>query len=147
MKQSWRFGQGFTLVELIVAIAILAIGATIAAPAMTGYVEQYRLEDSARSLAEKLSTAKTQAITNRRKVSLNLNQTGTESSTNLYWSPTTSTSYETRSILKIDYLPTGKANLIGTTELKICDAAKSKSRTVSISFMGVVTIGKQVASC
>jgi prepilin-type N-terminal cleavage/methylation domain-containing protein len=42
-RQSHHLGQGYTLVELMIAIAVLSILTAIAIPAYTGYVRESRL--------------------------------------------------------------------------------------------------------
>ena len=54
--------SGFTLVELIITIAILAIIALMAAPSFTIMYSRQKLESSARELVMKISEARSQAV-------------------------------------------------------------------------------------
>ncbi|OEY93505.1 prepilin-type N-terminal cleavage/methylation domain-containing protein [Acinetobacter proteolyticus] len=54
--------SGFTLVELIITIAILAIIALMAAPSFTTMYSRQKLESSARELVMKISEARSQAV-------------------------------------------------------------------------------------
>ena len=54
--------QGFTLVEMMVVVAIMAILTALAAPSFVGTVERYRVSTVADQLASALSLAQTEAI-------------------------------------------------------------------------------------
>ncbi|MEJ8517869.1 prepilin-type N-terminal cleavage/methylation domain-containing protein, partial [Acinetobacter baumannii] len=54
--------EGFTLVELMVTIAVMAIIALMAAPSMSNLLESKRLDANQRDLINTLSEAKSQAI-------------------------------------------------------------------------------------
>lgn len=54
--------SGFTLVELIITIAILAIIALMAAPSFATMYSRQKLESSARELVMKISEARSQAV-------------------------------------------------------------------------------------
>ena len=54
--------KGFTLVELIVTLAVLAIIAVMAAPSFATMYTRQKLESSAREIAMKVSEARSQAV-------------------------------------------------------------------------------------
>lgn len=81
-----RNNRGFTLVELIVTLAVLAIIATMAAPSFGNLVAEKRLESDARELALTLGEVRAQATALRRVIILKF-QKGTSSSTVFYWTP------------------------------------------------------------
>lgn len=54
--------KAFTLIELIVTIAILAIIAVMAAPSFADMITRKKLESSAREIAMKVSEARSQAV-------------------------------------------------------------------------------------
>ncbi|ENW97682.1 pilus assembly FimT family protein [Acinetobacter sp. NIPH 298] len=57
--------KAFTLIELIVTIAVLAIIALMAAPSFSDMITRKKLESSAREVAMKISEARSQAVTLR----------------------------------------------------------------------------------
>ena len=94
-KFIWGYGdegitpqEGFTLVELIVTIAVMAIIAMMAAPSMSNLLESKRLDTNQRDLISTLSEAKSQAVLGRQNVSVNLNSAASNTATLLNWQPT-----------------------------------------------------------
>lgn len=77
--------EGFTLVELIVTIAVMAIIAMMAAPSMSNLLESKRLDTNQRDLISTLSEAKSQAVLGRQNVSVNLNSAASNTATSLNW--------------------------------------------------------------
>ena len=63
---------GFTLVELMIVIAVMGILAAIAAPSYQTYMAQRRLNGAARHLAMHLMQARSQAIATYKKNIVNL---------------------------------------------------------------------------
>lgn len=64
--------DGFTLVELMIVIAVIGILAAIAAPSYQTYMAQRRLNGAARHLAMHLMQARSQAITTNKQIIVNL---------------------------------------------------------------------------
>jgi prepilin-type N-terminal cleavage/methylation domain-containing protein len=60
--RSYRTDQGFTLVELIVIVAILGIVAAIAAPSWLTLLTRQRLYDARANALDKIREAQTQAV-------------------------------------------------------------------------------------
>lgn len=54
--------QGFTLMELLVTLAIVAIVSAIAAPSFTGVIERQRVSSAADSLRSSIELARSEAI-------------------------------------------------------------------------------------
>lgn len=80
-----RKEQGFTLIELMITIAILAIIATMAAPSMGNLLEKQRFQKKERDLMSIFTQAKSQAILKRTNLSLNLNSTAGNTDTTINW--------------------------------------------------------------
>lgn len=57
-----RFNQGFTLIELMVAISLLAVLAALAAPAMGDFIVRQRVASQAGDLALAMALARSEAI-------------------------------------------------------------------------------------
>ena len=78
--------KGFTLIELMVSIAIFVVIAMIAAPQFGDLIEQRKLDHSARELSYVLTDARAKATTTRKKVTIKF-ASGVNSATTLYWVP------------------------------------------------------------
>lgn len=133
-------GNGFTLIELMVTIAVLAIIAMMAAPSFGTMLNTQNLNKSSRELTAVLSQARSKAALERRQVTVQLNSTAANTINQLNWSPTGQARLNTRPI-SIVFLPNGLIqNAVGNTVFTICDHATSPkhSKTISISRMGVI---------
>lgn len=81
-----RRSLGFTLIELMVTIAVLAVIATMAAPSFGNLVAEKKLDRDARDLALTLSDARGQAAALRKQITIKF-KAGTNTSTTYYWIP------------------------------------------------------------
>ncbi|QER38440.1 prepilin-type N-terminal cleavage/methylation domain-containing protein [Acinetobacter suaedae] len=149
---------GFTLIELMVTIAVLAIVATMAAPAFNNMVLTQGLNKSTQTLVSTFNEARAKAVLERRaiKVELKSDSIGipnVNTATQLNWQP------ESKSVLKSTSPTALLFNLNGGVCItdnstppacqrvvdanmdifEICEkAGGSKSKKVSISKMGTV---------
>ena len=69
---------GFTLIELMITIAILAIIATMAAPSFNNLVSEQKMNRSVRELVLAINQAKSQAALKKTSVALCLNRTNSD---------------------------------------------------------------------
>jgi len=90
--------EGFTLIELMVTIAVMAIIAMMAAPSMSNLLESKRLDTNQRDLISTLSEAKSQAVLGRQNVSVNLNSAASNTATSLNWQPTSNNTLTLKNI-------------------------------------------------
>jgi prepilin-type N-terminal cleavage/methylation domain-containing protein len=67
---------GFTKVELLVVISIIAISTSFALPAFSGWLPAYRLKGAVRDLYSNLQLAKSAAIRDRGQCAVRFNRTG-----------------------------------------------------------------------
>lgn len=70
--------KGFTLIELMITIAVLAIIATMAAPSFGNLVSEQKLNGSIRELVLAINQAKSQAALMKTSVALCLNRTNSD---------------------------------------------------------------------
>lgn len=141
--------QGFTVVELIITILILALLATLAAPTFSNMIRQYNLERSMMELNMLLSKARSTAVTTRQIVTVHLGQEQQDTSHTKYWMPKGQVTYSATSNQFV-FLATGHVKSSVNTNIShgftdfsvmLCDAEKSKANlavTITLSYFGAV---------
>lgn len=67
-RRSFREGRGFTMIELMVALAIVAIVITLAAPSFTGFMAKKRVEGVLSELSTDLQYARGEAVAKNKTV-------------------------------------------------------------------------------
>jgi prepilin-type N-terminal cleavage/methylation domain-containing protein len=65
--------QGFTLLELIVAVTIFMVAAAVALPSFSSWLATYHLKASARNLASTFQKARSEALINRASCAVTFN--------------------------------------------------------------------------
>jgi type II secretory pathway pseudopilin PulG len=70
------FMAGFTKVELLVAVSILAVSASLAVPGFSRWLPNYRLKGAVRDLYSNLQLAKSAAIRDRGEWAIKFNPSG-----------------------------------------------------------------------
>jgi len=142
--------EGFTLVELIVTIAVMAIIAMMAAPSMSNLLESKRLDTNQRDLISTLSEAKSQAVLSRQNVSVNLNSAASNTATLLNWQPTSNNTLtlkniaadNTQSSLAITTLTFNAngvvSNITQDALISICNSRINKKKNFILTKLGAL---------
>lgn len=71
-----RRARGVTLIELLMALAVLAIGATLAAPSIASMIASRRVQSLSQSLLDGLQTARAEAVRRNARVRFSLRTDG-----------------------------------------------------------------------
>ena len=77
--------QGFTLIELVITIAIIAIIAAMAAPSMQKQIQQAKTKDAANIIEAALKDAKSQALIRQKNIKVVLTDTSTKKNLKLFY--------------------------------------------------------------
>ena len=135
---------GFTIIELMITIAVLAIISAMAAPYFSSMVLKQNLNKSTRDLIAVLQEARAQAVMERRDVTVSVfNPTATlppNTVTQFNWRPFGKTVLRNSSATTITFVLTGGVkNANADTTFALCmSQTENTGRTISISRMGTV---------
>lgn len=139
-----RKERGFTLIELLVTMVVLAIIATMAVPAFGNMRLNQNLKKSQQELISKLNLARSQAVLQRRTVTLKLNSSTPDTTLILNWAPTGDAVLKTGSPTQIDFTLNGMVDATTDTTFEVCERSSgNKSKKVIVSKMGTI---QQVAA-
>lgn len=157
-RQKMRKIWGFTLVELMVTISLMAIIAVIAIPSFNNLMLKQNLNKSTRELVIILNKARSKAALERRAVTVTLNSSSADTESILNWvtsgkttlvSTTTAVIFRSDGLVQDPIMPT--IPLSSTITLVLCDqpqATAQYSKRITISRMGTVQQGELVSgSC
>lgn len=76
--------QGFTLIELVITIAIIAIIAAMAAPNMQRQIQQAKIKNSAHIIEAALKEARIQSVITQKDIKVVLTDTSTDRNLKLF---------------------------------------------------------------
>ncbi|WP_343596956.1 prepilin-type N-terminal cleavage/methylation domain-containing protein [Acinetobacter sp.] len=147
-----RLMRGFTLVELMVTIAVLAIIATMAAPSFRNMIARQQLNSTTHELKDLLTTARSQAVLLRTNTSVRLNSSNSNSATQLNWSPISGNQLifpNGSSLTSIAFNTNGTVSSINSdTQLQICNTQLAESEILVLSKMGTISLlDNQAGAC
>ncbi|MEW5969127.1 pilus assembly FimT family protein [Acinetobacter pittii] len=135
--------EGFTLVELMVTIAVMAIIAMMAAPLFGDMLINQNLNKSTEDLISSIDQARMKAVLERRQIKVQLNSTYTADTNNqINWMPSGKAQLRTGSNTSLIFLMSGLVkDATGDTTFEICNkAGGDKSKIISVSRMGVIQL-------
>ena len=135
--------KGFTLIELMVTIAVLAIIVTISVPSFSNMITHQNLKKSSSELIGVLNQARSKAVLERRSIEVILKQkqdsiAQSDIDTKMYWMPHGS-GYLQENQTPIHFGLNGAiTNAVDDTLITICSQPKGKSQIIHISRMGSI---------
>lgn len=133
--------EGFTLIELMVTIVMMAIIATMAVPMFGDMLNNQNLNRSTEDLVSSINQARMKAVVERRQVKVQLNSTYIADTDNqINWMPSGKAQLKTGSDTSIIFSMSGLVkDATGDTTFEICNMASgSKSKIISVSRMGSI---------
>ncbi len=139
--------SGFTLIELMVTIAVLAIIVSIAAPNISNQLADQRVKSTTATLANALKEAKAESIIRRQNLTLSYNNTSTPKVITIT-APDSNTianySYNVKSTIKPDtpvtivFEPSKRVNTART--YTICDSSNNATpRQIEVNKIANIT--------
>ena len=150
--QRTKKNHGFTLIELMVTIAVMAIIATMAAPSFGDMLLKQNLNKSTRDLIGILTDAKTKAVLERREITLTLKDVKQNSKLEntesiFYWQPSGKAILKTGSATSVIFRPNGLVKASTDTTFTICNqVGGNSSKIIVISKMGAIQMVSE-SSC
>ena len=139
--------SGFTLIELMVTIAVLAIIVSIAAPNISTQLANQRVKSTTATLANALKEAKTESIIRRQNLTLSYNNTSTPKMITITAPDSTtiaSYSYNVKNTIKPDtavtivFEPSKRVNTART--YTVCDSSNNAtSRQIEVNRVANIT--------
>lgn len=142
--------QGFTLIELMVTIAVMAIIAMMAAPSFGNLIQKQNLNRSTQELIGQLNNARSKAVLERRNVEVVLASNSSavqvaDTPEKLNWYPSEKAVLKTGSPTQITFLLSGgvenfAADINGRPFIVCNESGGNKSKNISISLMGTIHV-------
>lgn len=132
--------RGFTLIELMVTIVIMAIIATIAAPSFSNMMEQQHLNRDTQNLITQLSRARSQAVAIRVDVVVNLNSQLADTANVLNWNPGGYNKLASPSLTRVTFNSSGVTDLVADTNFSMCNSKIRVTRNFTLTRFGTVVL-------
>lgn len=148
--------RGFTLIELMVTIAVLAIIAMMAAPSFNNILIKQNMNKSARDLIAVFSEAKAKAVLERRSVTVKLNAAKDDTTQcnpkDLLkeennppppecWQPSDKAVLKNAALNTVEFRSNGLVNSAADMTFEICNQASGNlSKKITITRMGTIQL-------
>ena len=154
--------NGFTLIEMMITVALMAVVMAIAAPPLSDFIKNNRMTSVANNLVSAIILAKNEAVTRRRTVTITGNDDGWTVSviplTTTTGVPIAQYSLDDDIVLRtsdntinsITFTPDGFRDLTGTTTaffFTVCSSDITNTRVVNVSTAGTTTVTKGTTGC
>ncbi|MFB1011577.1 MAG: GspH/FimT family pseudopilin [Thiopseudomonas sp.] len=140
--------RGFTLVELMIVVALLAIFASIAVPSFISLIANIRTETTASELHSLLVSARSSAVTQRTQTTLDastwqIKQGSTVSST-LAIPADVSLTPNPSGLTSLNFLPDG--SISQNASLRLCNNRGNKLYTITLQPSGVISLSSSTTT-
>ncbi|MEN3979734.1 GspH/FimT family pseudopilin [Acinetobacter sp. CWB-B33] len=133
--------KGFTLIELIVTLSVLAIISMMAAPSFSDLLAKQKLNSATSDLIDTLTLARNQAVLLRTATTVNLNSEGANTDLIFYWSPSENNTLKSpTSQSTINFRRDGSASSASDISFEICNSKSNTTKTFSLSVMGTLSM-------
>lgn len=133
--------RGFTLIELMVTIAVMAIIAMMAAPSFNNMLIKQNMNKSARDLMAVFSEAKAKAVLERRIVTVKLKTKCAPEDQPDCWQPSDKAVLKNTALNTVEFKSNGLINSAADMTFEICNQASGNlSKKITITKMGTIQL-------
>jgi len=138
--QQTKKNQGFTLIELMVTVAIMAIIAIMAAPSFNSLIMNQNLKKSTDSLIQEIRVARSKAILDKREITLNLASLSSNTNSVMNWSPEGKVKLKTASNNQLKFNGSGVLTTFGTfSVVELCKTSgTTNSKKITLTALGQI---------
>ena len=140
--------QGFTLIEMMVTISIVAMVSSFAAPSFNQHIQNYKFNNETKDLLSLMGEARAQAIALKKDIKVHCSKklTDQNSVTNFYWSA------QNAQITHVDHIEFDMLGQIKQRPPNGCIAITHKSDTrfskvFTVNVLGSLNAAQENATC